>query len=52
VLGESTGSEDWRRGDLGNGCPAATAGTLAPASRQPDQVYTRACKHKWCKRKG
>jgi hypothetical protein len=34
VLGGSLGSEDRRRGKLGNGGPAAAAEAWAPASRQ------------------
>jgi hypothetical protein len=34
VLGGSLGSEDRRRGELGNGDPAAAAEARAPASRQ------------------
>jgi hypothetical protein len=44
--------ESRRRYELGNGYPVAAAGAQTPASRQPGQAYTLACKLKWCKRKG
>jgi hypothetical protein len=34
VLGGSLGLEKWRRGELGNGDPAAAAKARAPVSRQ------------------
>jgi hypothetical protein len=52
VLRVPIGLESRRRYELSNGCPAAAARVRAPASRQPGQAYTRACKHKLCKRKG
>jgi hypothetical protein len=44
VLGGSLGSEDRRRGELGNGGPAAATGARAPASRQFGLANTRVCK--------
>jgi hypothetical protein len=52
VLDGSPGLENRQRYELGNGCLTAAAETRTPASRQPRQAYTRACKLKWCKRKG
>jgi hypothetical protein len=51
VLDGSPGLENRRRGELVDGDQATAAGARAPASRQPGQAYTRACKLKWCKRK-
>jgi hypothetical protein len=51
VLDGSLGLENRQRGELGDGDPTTVAGARAPASRQPGQAYTWACKLKWCKRK-
>jgi hypothetical protein len=52
LLGGSVGSGIKWENKITGGCSATTAGTRTPASRQPGQAYTWACKLKWCKRKG
>jgi hypothetical protein len=52
VLGGSTGLESRRKGELGNGYPAAAAGARALTSRKVSQDNTRACKLKRCEKKG
>jgi hypothetical protein len=48
VLRWSPGLENRRRGELGDDCPAAAAGTRAPASRQVGLANTRARKLTRC----
>jgi hypothetical protein len=48
VLGGSPGLENRRRGELGDGDPAAAAGARAPASRRVGLANTRTCKLTGC----
>jgi hypothetical protein len=47
VLDGPLGLENRRRGEFGEGCPAATAGARAPASRRLGQVDPCACMLYW-----
>jgi hypothetical protein len=52
VLDRLVGSGVARRAELADGCPAAAAWTLAPASRQPSQVNPCVCRLYWRVEKG
>jgi hypothetical protein len=52
VLDGSPGLENRRRGELGDGDPAAAAGARAPASRRLGQDNPCACRLYWRVEKG
>jgi hypothetical protein len=52
VLDGPPGLENRRKGEFGEGCPAATVGARAPASRRLGQVDPCASRLFWCKGKG
>jgi hypothetical protein len=52
VLGESTGTEDRRKGELGNGDPALVAEARATARRRLGQGNPCTCRIYWRVEKG
>jgi hypothetical protein len=52
MLGWHLGSEDWQRGELGGGCPAAAAEARAPAIVWLGLINNRLGELLWCTRKG